>query len=72
MLLFKSKESAQEKFQAEIFKGRLGLAEGDIVRPVSPELARTEVAELVRTLCHVIQREYVNCIQVLTLVIGEF
>ena len=38
---------SKENFQAEIFKGRLGLAEGEIVRTVSPELVRTEVAELV-------------------------
>jgi len=37
-----------EQTKAEIFKGRLGLAEGEIVRTVSPELVRTEVAELVR------------------------
>ena len=39
-----------QNFQAEIFKGRLGLVEGEIVRSVSPELARAEVAELVRIL----------------------
>ena len=46
---FPTKESARENCQAEIFKGRLGLPDGEIVRAVSPELARTEVAELVRT-----------------------
>ena len=45
---------SKENFQAEIFKGRLGLAEGEIVRTVSPELVRTEVAELVSAFfgCH--------------------
>ena len=33
--------------QAEIFKSRLGLTEGEIVRPLSPDLARAEVAGLV-------------------------